>query len=159
MLVDPRAIARRCIAELAVGLCLLAGSCYAGTRAAWGQALEPVLPAGHPVDWLSALYGGGGTGAMVAVVVAVLWVLNKAGVPVGISIGKRAQEPAAAPAAALDADNFDKRLDAVEKDVARLVEAQKHFDANQTRTLLEVQGVRDLAQQILLRHIKGGSGE
>lgn len=158
MTLDPRNLARRVILErlIIAGFVAVLIGIMVAAKVAWGQEADAAsIVAAHPVELWSLLFGSGGATAVGGVAVAVMWVLNKAGIPVGVTFGK---QPSTAPHLNV-CEQLERRVDAIEKEQARSAEAQKHMGNQQTRTLLEVQGVRDLAQQILLRQMgQGGQG-
>ena len=128
---------------------------------AWAQ--DPILPSGHPVDWVSAMAGGGGVTTLGVLLVGLLALGNRLGLSLPrITIGgpdKADQETSAIVRAPVPPD-VERRLAAIEAEQARTRDAVARIDSNQARAVDDVKELRDLAQQILLRLMdrQGGQG-
>lgn len=128
---------------------------------AWAQ--DPTIPAGpHPLDWASALAGGGGVTGLGVLVVGLLALGSKLGLSLPrITIGGAQRDPdeetSSITRSAIPPD-VERRLATIEGEQVRLRDAVARIDSNQARAMDDVKELRDLAQQILLRLMdrKGG---
>lgn len=130
---------------------------------AWAQ--DPTLHSGHPVDWISALAGGGGvTGLGVLLVM-----LTALGHRLGLSLPRITIGGSDTPKANHDEEtsaivrapvppSVERRLAAIEAEQTRLQDAVARIDENQARAVDDVKELRDLAQQILLRLMDRNGG-
>lgn len=128
---------------------------------AWAQ--DPMLPTGRPMDWLSALAGGGGVTGLGVLVVALVALGNKLGLSLPqITIGGPARPDHDDETSQIGHSpirpGMERRLATIEGEQVRLRDAVARLDISQTHALEEVKELRDLAQQILLRLMDRNGG-
>lgn len=130
---------------------------------AWAQ--DPTLPSGHPVDWLSALAGGGGVTGLGVLLVMLTALGNRLGlsmprITIGGSDPKKPDpdEETSNIIRSPIAPDVERRLATIEGEQVRLRDAVARIDSNQARAMDDVKELRDLAQQILLRLMDRNGG-
>lgn len=130
---------------------------------AWAQ--DPTLPSGHPVDWLSALAGGGGVTGLGVLLVMLTALGNRLGlslprITIGGSDPKKPDpdEETSSITRSPIAPDVERRLATIEGEQVRLRDAVARIDSNQSRAMDDVKELRDLAQQILLRLMDRNGG-
>ena len=128
---------------------------------AWAQ--DPVHPTGHPVDWFSALAGGGGVTGLGVFIVALVALGNKLGLSLPrITIGGPARhdhdDETSQIGHAPIRPGIEQRFATIEGEQGRLRDAVARIEVNQARAVEDVKELRDLAQQILLRLMDRNGG-
>lgn len=126
-------------------------------------AQDPTLPSGHPVDWLSALAGGGGVTGLGVLLVALVALGNKLGLSLPrITIGGPARPDPDEETSSITRSpirpGIERRFAAIEGEQVRLRDAVARIEVNQARAVEDVKELRDLAQQILLRLMDRNGG-
>jgi len=168
--IDPRRMVTRHAARLGLGtLLVVLGLACVWSTVAWGQGLDSV-PAGHPVDWLSAAVGGGGMTGIGVLVVGLVALAKRLGIGMprvvigGDGKGEQAgDDEATSPIRLTPAPcEHDSKYAELAGKVGRLSErvavmeaSQTRMESGQARVEASVEGVRSLAQQILLRQMGG----
>ena len=128
---------------------------------AWAQ--DPVHPTGHPVDWFSALAGGGGVTGLGVLLVALVALGNKLGLSLPqITIGGPARHDHDDETSQIGHSpirpGIEQRFATIEGEQGRLRDAVARIELNQARAVEDVKELRDLAQQILLRLMDRNGG-
>ena len=128
---------------------------------AWAQ--DPTLPSGRPMDWFSALAGGGGVTGLGVLLVALVALGNKLGLSLPrITIGGPARHDHDDETSQIGHSpirpGIEQRFAAIEGEQVRLRDAVARIELNQARAVEDVKELRDLAQQILLRLMDRNGG-
>ena len=143
---------------LFVAVVLLAVGAVLG-GVAWAQ--DPTLHGGHPVDWISALAGGGGVTGLGVLLVMLTALGHRLGLSLPrITIGgpDKADEETSSIVRSPVPPDVERRLSTIEAEQSRLQDAVARIDSNPARAVDDVKELRDLAQQILLRLMDRNGG-